>query len=118
MKYKVKSTSGKNALERIRIDEYDWILWYGSDLDDFYQVQSLIRYVPTDKAHANCISENNEYLRAEQLTFQSKKAALRYILKHKDYIQNDYMTRNAGKRCSCVIAEKWIGKSKLVVVKI
>lgn len=107
MKYKIQGSTNKCAIKHLEIDKYDWILWYGPEKDQCYQIQGLFRSVPTDQAHANCIDTNSRYLRAEQLTFQSRKAVVRWVRKHKEWIINDYKLRNAGRLPHWVMATHW-----------
>ena len=114
MKYKIKSNNDKTSLDHLKMGKFDWVLWYGSFRDDCYQVQGLFRNVPADRAHANMIDLDDNYLRAEQLTFQSRKAAYRYIVKHMQWLVDDYNKRNST-RCQMIMATQWRGSGKFYV---
>lgn len=118
MKYKVKSACGRISLHKKVEGKFDWILFYGESIGQCYQVQCLFRDVPTDKEHANCIDKDKNYLRDEQLTFQSRKAAYRYIIRNKALLQEDYKKRNGGRECGYVISWTWRGHQKPLVVKV
>ncbi len=110
MKYKIQSDCEKQALLHLMTGKYDWVLWSGDFRDQCVQIGGLIRNIPCDKAHANCIDSNHNYLRHEQLTFQSRKAAVRWVRNHKKWIVEDYKKRNAGRKARWVMATQWRGK--------
>lgn len=114
MKYKIKSNNDKTSLARLVMGKFDWVLWYGTRRDDCYQVQGLVRLTPADRPYANCIDRNNKYVRYEQLTFQSRKAAYRYIVKHMQWLVDDYNKRNST-RCQMIMATQWRGSGKFYV---
>lgn len=109
MKYKIQSACDKQALLHLMEGKYDWVLWSGNDRDQCVQIGGLFRTVPCDKPHANGIDRNNNYVRFEQLTFQSRKAAVRWVRKHKKWIVEDYKKRNSGKSPRWVMATQWRG---------
>lgn len=115
MKYKVKSSSNKQALEHLVMGKYDWILWSGQYKGECTQIGDLFRYVPVDRAHANCVDSNNNYLRSEQFTLQSRKAAVRYVRKHKQEIIDWYKKRNGGKRPYWVMVSRWHYKGSFYI---
>lgn len=117
MRYKVNSTAEKQSLQKYLMGKYDWTLWYGESFNSCYQVQGLFRCTPTDKKHSNCIGKDG-YLKSEQLTFQSKKAAYRYIIKNKEWFKEDYSKRNNGRTCNYIIAMTWRGNQKPLIVNI
>lgn len=110
MKYKIKSDCDKQALSHLVEGKYDWVLWSGKDRYQCVQIAGLFRNVPCDKPHANCIGRNNNYLRREQLTFQSRKAAVRWVRKHKAWIVEDYKKHNGGRKPYWVMGSQWRGK--------
>lgn len=110
MKYKIQSDCEKQALMHLMEGKYDWVLWSGSDRDQCVQIAGLFRGVPCDKAHANVIDSENNYLRHEQLTFQSRKAAARWVRKHKAWIVEDYKKHYCGRKPHWVLATQWRGK--------
>lgn len=109
MKYKIKSSNGKQALSRLIEGKYDWVLWSGVYRDECVQIAGLIRKIICDEAHANCIDSNHNYLRHEQLTFQSRKAAARWIRKHKEWIVEDYKKHHCGRKPCWAAATQWRG---------
>lgn len=110
MKYKIHSACDKQAIEHLMEGRHDWVLWSGVDRDQCVQIAGLFRSVPTDKAHANCIDSENHYRRLEQLTFQSRKAAARWVRKHKAWIVADYKEHYCGRKPYWVMAAQWRGK--------
>lgn len=110
MKYKIKSSNDNKTIEHMVMDKHDWVLWYGPYKSNCYQVQYLFRYVLTDRKHANCVFQEVVYERGEQLTFQSRKAAMRYAKKHKDEIAEDYKKRNCGEEARWIMGAQWHGK--------
>lgn len=115
MKYKIQSACEKQALMHLMEGKYDWVLWSGNDRDQCVQIAGLFRNVPCDKPHANGIDRNNNYVRFEQLTFQSRKAAVRWVRKHKSWIVEDYKKHYCGRKPHWVMATQWRGRGKFLI---
>ena len=95
MKWKQKGCKQANK----EMGKFDYTLWYGPSEEDIYQVQGLIRNRPVKRrSQANCQDGKGNYISNEQLCFGSIKAARRYVMKHRDWLIEDYKRRNAGRR--------------------
>lgn len=109
MKYKIKSDMGKCAIKHLVMGKYDWTIWSGEEKDQCVQIGGLFRNTYTDRKHSDCVDYDNRYFRREQLTFQSRKAAARWVRKHKDFIVEDYKKRNNGRIPHSVMVAQWHG---------
>lgn len=104
MKWKQKGCKQANK----EMGKFDYILWYGPFEDDIYQVQGLIRNRPVKRrSQANCQNREGNYVSHEQLCFGSIKAARRYVLKHRDWLIEDYKRCNAGHTPRVVKIMSW-----------
>lgn len=114
MKYKIKSDMGKQAISHLVMGKYDWTIWSGEDRDQCVQIHGLFRDVVVyDKDHSNVIDRNGNRFREEQLVFQSRKAAARWIRKHKAWIVADYQKHCCRQNPYWVMAAQWHGKGVL-----
>lgn len=109
MKYKIQSACDKQALLHLIAGKYDWVLWSGEEKDQCVQIGGLFRNTYADRKHSNCVDYDNRYFRSEQLTFQSRKAAVRWVRKHKDFIVEDYKKRNNRRIPHSVMVAQWHG---------
>ena len=110
MKYKIKSDMGKQAIRHRVMGKYDWTIWSGTERDQCVQISGLFRYVVCDSDHSDTIDYNGNHMRHEQLTFQSRKAAARWVRKHKSWIEEDYKKHYCGRIPYWVMAAQWHGK--------
>lgn len=115
MKYKIKSDMGKQAIRHRVMGKYDWTIWSGTERDQCVQIAGLFRNAVCDGAHSDCVDYEGHHFRHEQLTFQSRKAAARWIRKHKDWIIEDYQKRCAGRVPSWAMAAQWHGRGVFYV---
>ena len=103
MKWKQKVCKQSNK----EMGKFDYILWYGISEHDYYQVPGLIRNRPVKRrSQANC-QNRGDYISHEQLCFGSIKAAYRYVMKHRDWLIEDYRNRNAGRTPRLVKILSW-----------
>lgn len=102
MKYKIKS--------EMCATERDWVLWSGDYKDQCVQIAGLFRDTPCDARHSDTVDYDGNHYRYEQLTFQSRKAAARWIRKHKAWIIEDYKKRHCGRVPRWTMAAQWHGK--------
>lgn len=101
------------------IGKYDYLLWYGTSEDDYYQVQGLFRQRRVKRrSQANCQDRNGNFISYEQLCFSSIKAARRYVLNHREWLINDYQRDNAGRKPRIVKIIPWRGKMQGRVITI
>lgn len=110
MKYKIKSDMGKQAIRHRVMGKYDWTIWSGTERDQCVQIAGLFRYVACDSAHSDTMDYDGSHLRDEQLTFQSRKAAARWIRKHTAWIVEEYQKRCNGRIPRWTMAAQWHGK--------
>lgn len=104
MKWKQKSCKQANK----EMGKFDYTLWYGPSERDCYQVQGLIRNRRVERrSQANCQDRNGNFVSNEQLCFGSIKAARRFVVKHADWLIEDYRCRNAGRTPRVVIVMSW-----------
>lgn len=108
---KWKQTGCKQANKEM--GKFDFNLWYGTSEGDYYQVQGLIRNRPVKRrSQANAQDRKGNYVSNEQLCFGSIKAARRFVLKHRNWLIEDYKSRNAGRRPRLVKILSWRGVRK------
>lgn len=107
MKWKQKSCKQANK----EMGKFDYNLWYGVSEHDYYQVQGLFRGRRVERrSQANCQDRNGNFISHEQLCFGSVKAARRWVLKHHDWLIEDYQKRNAGRTPKFVKIIPWRGR--------
>lgn len=119
MKWKIKSAMNKPSIMRLKMGKFDYTIWTGNSLEDCCQESSLFRDVITDRKHSNTQYDNGTFGRHEQLTFQSRKAAYRYIKNHCEEIVAAYSQRYCGSRPQAIVAMTWRkGRKKNIVYKL
>lgn len=119
MKWKIKSAMNKQSISRLEMGKYDYTIWTGNSLEDCCEEASLFRDVITDRKHSNTQYVNGTFGRNEQLTFQSRKAAYRFIKKHYEEIVTAYGQRHCGRRPKVIVAMTWRnGRRKEIVYKV
>lgn len=104
MKWKQKGCKQANK----EMGKFDYTLWYGTSEHDIYQVQGLIQNRRVERrSQANCTNRDGHYISNEQLCFGSIKAARRYVIKHREWLIEDYKKRNAGRVPKLVKIMSW-----------
>lgn len=116
MEWKIKSAMNKQSIMRLEMGKHDYAIWTGNTVEDCCQEASLFRDVITDRKHSNTQYGNDTFGRHEQLTFQSRKAAYRFIKKHCEEIVTAYSLRHCGRRPKVIVAMTWHnGRRKKIV---
>lgn len=103
MKWKQKGCKQANK----EMGKFDYTLWYGPSHHDIYQVQGLIRNRRVERRSQANAQDHGHFVSHEQLCFGSIKAARRYVLKHRQWLINDYKHRNAGREPKIVKIYSW-----------
>ena len=112
MRWKQKGCKQANK----EMGRFDYILWYGTSEQDYYQVQGLIRGRRVERrSQANCMDSHRNPISHEQLCFGSVKAARRWVLKHRKWLIEDYKRRNAGDAPKFVKIIPWRGRRNEVM---
>lgn len=107
MRWKQKSCKQANK----EMGKFDYILWYGTSENDYYQVQGFFRtYRVERRSQANCQDRDGNPISYEQLCFGSVKAARRWVLKHREWLVEDHKKRNAGDTPKLVKIIPWRGR--------
>ena len=107
MKWKQKGCKQANR----EMGKYDYLLWYGVSEHDYYQVQGLFRdRTVARRSQANCQIAAGKFVSHEQLCFGSRRAAHRYVIKHREWFVVDYANRNNGCTPKFVKIIPWRGK--------
>lgn len=102
---KWKQTGCKQANKEM--GKFDYTLWYGPSIKDLYQVQGLIRNRRVKRrSQANC-QNRGDFISHEHLCFGSIKAARRFVLKHHQWLIDDYKWRNANREPKMVGIFSW-----------